>query len=124
MHRLRKKLLSKTLIVGILLTSIIPHTTFAEKQLDIRRLSGENRYETSANICIKNFARSEYIVLASGENFADALSATNFSKDAPILLTTKNKIPDVIKKTITRSNSKNIIIVAVSYTHLTLPTKA
>lgn len=111
MHRLRKKLLSKTLIVGILLTSIIPHTTFAEKQLDIRRLSGENRYETSANICIKNFSRPEYIVLASGENFADALSATNFSKDAPILLTTKNKIPNVIKKTITRSNSKNIIIV-------------
>ena len=111
MHRLRKKLLSKTLIVGILLTSIIPHTTFAEKQLDIRRLSGENRYETSANICIRNFSRPEYIVLASGENFADALSATNFSKDAPILLTTKNKIPDVIKKTITKSNSKNIIIV-------------
>lgn len=111
MHKLNKKLLSKTLIASMILTSIIPHTTFAEKQLDIRRLSGENRYETSANICIRNFPQPEYIVLASGENFADALSATNFSKEAPILLTTRDKIPDVIQKTIIRSKPKNIIIV-------------
>lgn len=68
------------------------------------RLSGDNRYETAV-------AGSQYlnrltrnVVIASGDNFADALAASPYADliDAPILLTGKNVLPQAVKNEIVR----------------------
>jgi len=39
------------------------------------RLAGNNRYQTGAEIVGKGWTTSDYVVIASGEGFADALCA-------------------------------------------------
>lgn len=106
-----KNLLSKTLLAGMILTSIVPQTTFAAQQYNVKRLAGSNRYETSAYISESSFKKANTVVLASGEKFADALSAGNFADEAPILLVKQNEIPREIRKEIKRLNPSTIIIV-------------
>ena len=71
---------------------------------NIKRITGENRYETSANISSEfNNSKVKNIIIASGNNFPDALTGSVLSKNlnAPILL---------VDKTIeTSSNSINYI---------------
>lgn len=57
--------------------------------LQVTRLGGYDRYQTNTDIINQMWEKSEYIVIVSGENFPDALSATVLAKkyDAPILLT-------------------------------------
>lgn len=93
MYKSMKNLLSKTLVAGMILTSVIPQSTFAAQQYNVKRLAGSNRYETSAYISQSSFKKSNTVVLASGEKFADALSAGNFADEASILLVNQNEIP-------------------------------
>lgn len=62
------------------------------------RLSGNDRYETSAAISKYGWSQSNYAVLARGDDFPDALCASPLAKkyNAPILLTD----PQVLSKTI------------------------
>ena len=64
--------------------------------LNIRRISGNDRYETSAKL-VKEFGQSTHLILTDGRKFADALSATPLAKklNSPILLVNAvNKIPN------------------------------
>lgn len=74
---------------------------------------GSNRYETSAIISNHNFDLSDNIVIASGENFQDALMATTLakSKNAPILLVSKNEVNNKVKDEIIDLKAKNAYIV-------------
>ena len=60
-----------------------------------RRLSGSNRYATAVDISKNTFESANTVVIASGEDYADALAGVPYAKSigAPILLTTKNKLP-------------------------------
>ena len=60
-----------------------------------RRLSGSNRYATAADISKNTFESANTVVIASGEDYADALAGVPYAKSigAPILLTTKDKLP-------------------------------
>ncbi|UZQ51009.1 cell wall-binding repeat-containing protein [Clostridium kluyveri] len=55
----------------------------------VTRLGGYDRYQTNTDIVNQMWEKSEYVVIVSGENFPDALSATVLAKkyNAPILLT-------------------------------------
>ena len=78
---------------------------------DIKRVSGRNRYET-ATLVADNLKLSlgidkfDTVIVASGENYADALSGTYLAKvlDAPILLT--NKYNESIVKEYIKENLK------------------
>lgn len=61
-----------------------------------KRLAGNNRYDTMSVIVSEGFTSSEWAVLATGENFADALVASSVAGalDAPIILTKTNKLSD------------------------------
>lgn len=81
-----------------------------------QRISGDNRYATSAKIAEEIFKatkKSDTVVIASGENFADSLSAAGFaSKNGyPILLVKKNTVPSEITNVLKKYNVKNTIIV-------------
>ncbi len=78
-----------------------------------QRFGGADRYETSVKISQNNWEKSDYIILASGENFPDALSASPLSKkyNAPILLTGRNSISTSVLQEIKRLNVKNAFII-------------
>jgi putative cell wall-binding protein len=77
---------------------------------DVSRIFGADRYETSMNVC-KNFSfNNSTIVLATGEDFKDALAGSTVAAKygAPILLVNDDatKAKDFIKS----NGYKNIII--------------
>lgn len=61
--------------------------------LSVYRIYGQNRYETSVEIA-KHLSFSTEVAIASGTNFADALSISEIAaqKQMPILLSSKNKL--------------------------------
>ncbi|MBZ4665964.1 cell wall-binding repeat-containing protein [Mahella sp.] len=77
------------------------------------RLYGSDRYETAAEISQKGWKSSDSVVLVSGQDFPDALVAGPLAQklDAPILLTMKDKLPDVTKDEIDRLDAKKVYIV-------------
>ncbi|MCS4472502.1 cell wall-binding repeat-containing protein [Clostridium botulinum] len=58
------------------------------------RLFGNDRYETNSKIVDSGWTESEYAVVASGDDFADALCAAPLAKQnkAPILLANKDTL--------------------------------
>ncbi|KZL92029.1 cell wall-binding repeat-containing protein [Clostridium magnum] len=77
------------------------------------RLGGSDRYKTSVAISQRGWSSSQYVVLASGIEFPDALCAGPLAKkyDAPILLTQPDKLNLDTLKEIKRLGAKNIIII-------------
>ncbi|MDL2311112.1 BspA family leucine-rich repeat surface protein, partial [Peptostreptococcaceae bacterium OttesenSCG-928-C18] len=71
---------------------------------DVTRIAGANRYETSVKVAKSVYPNSKHIVVASGENFSDAIvgSAYASKKEVPIVLSAKNKIPSVVMDYINR----------------------
>lgn len=56
--------------------------------INVERLKGNDRYETSVKVMekTKQFVDAEYLLIASGKNFPDALSATSFMADHKALM--------------------------------------
>lgn len=77
------------------------------------RISGTDRYETAANIAGMGWTASDYAILASGENYPDALCAAPLAAKfaAPILLTSQNKLEEETKDQFAYLNVKKVIIV-------------
>ncbi len=110
----RKSHKSFLILLAIGLTFIINFNKVkAEDDINFKRLYGKGRYETSASICKDGWKISDYAIIASGEGFADALSAAPLAKkyDAPILLTEKNKLNNDVKNQLKNLQVKNVIIV-------------
>lgn len=110
-----KKILKKRLIftmIALLLFSSI--TAFAADDTHkIKRLYGSDRYATSVAIALSGWTQSNYAILASGENFPDAISAAPLAKkyDAPILLSRTDSIPEETLSAIQQLKVKNVIII-------------
>lgn len=80
---------------------------------EVTRLSGQTRYETSIKISQEGWYNSPVLVLASGENFPDALSAGPLAKkyDSPLLLSESKNLRSDTEKEIDRLNPKKIFII-------------
>lgn len=101
-----------SLVISSCLTSVMaePVTSAA---LTKDRISGANRYETAVEVSKSGWTSSDYVVLASGQSYADALCAVPLAKkySAPILLTEKDKLNDSTKNEIARLKAKHVIII-------------
>jgi putative cell wall-binding protein len=77
------------------------------------RYSGSNRYSTSVAISKAGWAQSDNIVIATGQDYPDALCATPLAGkyNAPILLTPKAALDTDVEKEIDRLKPKNVFIV-------------
>lgn len=77
------------------------------------RLAGIDRYETAIKVSEDSWQKSDYVIIASGEDFPDALCAAPLAKkyNAPILLTPKNQMPVNVMQEIQRLGAKNVFIV-------------
>lgn len=98
-------------------TSIIKNKNEINQNISVvninkKRIQGKDRYETSYNISKKAFDKVENVIVVSGENFADALTAAplTYSKNTAILLSSDYSIND-LKNEIKRLKSNNINIV-------------
>lgn len=107
---LRKKILTSLLGISLLLGSTMP--TFAN-DINVSRISGNNRYETSLNICTSTFTSVPYAIIASGEIFPDALAsgALSSQEGLPIILTKMNELPEGAIQKLKTINVENVFIV-------------
>ncbi len=80
------------------------------EKYEVMRIGGSDRYETSE--LIRNYEPKPNLILASGENFADALVAAPLalSKDANIVLTPKQDISSGMRKLLDRFENSLILI--------------
>lgn len=82
------------------------------------RMAGEDRYETAVEIAKQGWTKSNYVILAYGENFPDALAAAPLAGklDCPILLvpdTSNSRYSEILRNLIDRIEklkAKDIII--------------
>lgn len=77
------------------------------------RVSGANRFATSAAISAKNWTSADTVVIATGLGFADALGASPLAGyyDAPVLLVQSDTVPAEILAEVDRLDASNAIIV-------------
>ncbi|NMM61646.1 L,D-transpeptidase family protein [Clostridium sp. P21] len=111
------KLMLKNFCKVMIVTLISINTTSkVYAQGNYQRYGGTDRYETSMKISQKFDTKSGYAIIASGENFPDALCACPLSKkyDAPIILTTENKLDSKAAEELKRSGIKNVFIIGNS----------
>ncbi|MBP1866519.1 cell wall-binding repeat-containing protein, partial [Clostridium tetanomorphum] len=113
----KKLKIKKALSLGIV-TSIILITRSGSVQAfdkdHIKRIWGQDRYETSIKISQKGWEQgSEYVIIASGEGYADALSAAPLAKikNASIILTKKNNLDDKVLEELKRLKVKHVLII-------------
>ncbi|CDI50280.1 cell wall-binding repeat-containing protein [Clostridium tetani] len=96
----------------IFLSVFLVFTAKVSAAQSIKRFGGSNRYETSVKISQNNWSASNYVILVSGEDYPDALTASPLSKkyNAPILLTQSGNINSTTLEEIKRLNAENAII--------------
>ncbi|MFB2555441.1 cell wall-binding repeat-containing protein [Herbiconiux liangxiaofengii] len=77
------------------------------------RIQGTDRFDQAAKVVASTYTTAETVYLASGEVFADALSAGSVAgvHGAPLLLTKNGELPGVTKAALTSLAPKNIVVV-------------
>lgn len=85
-----------TLIGGTIAIDPAIEITLKSSGLQVERISGSSRMETSVKVAERFYANSKNVGIAYGWNFADALSGSRFSldQDMPILLIRKDSMPN------------------------------
>ncbi|HHT49905.1 MAG TPA: hypothetical protein GXZ78_00295, partial [Eubacteriaceae bacterium] len=117
MKRFCSKIVSILLIMSLILPSIalavpVKPTNDDTERVEIVRIAGDNRYRTAVEASKNAYKTADTVVLASGEDFADALPGSLLAakKDAPVLLTLKNRIHSYTIDEIQRLGASNVII--------------
>lgn len=89
----------------------VPGETLVET--GVGRIGGADRYAVSAAVAAKEFTTSPLVFVASGEGYADALSASAVAgaQKAPVLLVSKNSISKEVGAELTALNPDIIVVV-------------
>lgn len=77
------------------------------------RLGGSTRYDTMVAIADAGFTSSDTVVLASGENFPDALSASSLAGayKAPVIMTSRDSLSEQAKSEIKQLGASKVFII-------------
>lgn len=80
---------------------------------EFNRFGGHDLYDTAVKISQAGWQQANNVILATGENFPDALTAAPLAKkyDAPILLTTPSQLPAQIEAELDRLDVRQVFIV-------------
>ncbi|PAV31683.1 lactocepin [Virgibacillus profundi] len=78
----------------------------------IPRLKGDDRYATAVEISQEGWETSDVVVLARGDNYADALAGIPLAKkyDSPLLLTKSEQLSEATKAEIDRLDAETVYI--------------
>ncbi|WP_374853835.1 cell wall-binding repeat-containing protein [Herbiconiux liangxiaofengii] len=79
----------------------------------MHRIGGADRYAVSAAVAASEFTTSPLVFVASGEGYADALSASAAAgaQKAPVLLVSRNGIPGLVAAQLTKLKPDVIVLV-------------
>ncbi|MBC2581558.1 cell wall-binding repeat-containing protein [Clostridium sp. DJ247] len=110
---LKKNKKFTALLLGVFLWTSIVSINSSKVLAASNRFWGQDRYETAAAISKQGWTTSDYVVVASGEGYADALCAAPLAKkyNAPILLTSSSKLNGKTVEEIKRLNAKHVFII-------------
>lgn len=77
------------------------------------RIGGVDRYETAVKVSQDSWNESDYVILASGEDFPDAICAVPLAKkyNAPVLITKGNSLNSQVFDEIKRLKTKQVFII-------------
>lgn len=87
-----------------------------DMKLDVTRVKGSDRYETSLAIAKKFFGDAKFAVVSNGQDFPDSLTGAviGINKNAPMLLVKNNEINKDIVKFLEEKDLEEITIVGGS----------
>lgn len=115
MQKRNKKILSVCSLASLVISSSVVSTGVkaASSQPSSTRISGADRYETAVQVSKTGWTSSDYVVIANGQGYADALCADPLAKakNAPVLLTQSDSLSSSTIAEIKRLNAKHVIIV-------------
>lgn len=79
----------------------------------VERIGGADRYQTAVRVCQNGWEQADTVVLARGDDFADALAGATlaFSLDAPILLTPPNRLDSSTRQEVLRLQAGKVVII-------------
>lgn len=106
----KHKLILMMCVIGI----VFSKGTKVMASTNIQRIGGSDRYDTAIQICKNGWANgSKYAVLASGEDFPDAITATPLAKkyNAPILLNPKSNLDTRVEGELESLGVKQVFII-------------
>ncbi|MDU4732542.1 cell wall-binding repeat-containing protein [Finegoldia magna] len=108
-----KNQLKKLTVAALVAAMIVPASVSNAAAQQATRISGKDRITTSVEISKSAYTTSENVVLASGFNFADALSAGQLASalNAPLLLSSQDKLDSQTKNEINRLKAKKVFVV-------------
>jgi len=104
------KSLRKSLLLSCVLALLLPSVASAD--MNVTRIAGANRYETALTVSKTTFNDAEYVIIASGEKYPDAVFGGSIASQtkSPILLVGRDNIPTGVINEIKRLNPKNILL--------------
>lgn len=107
-----KRKLTTSVLAAVMLAQAGVVPALASEKVDVSRVSGNDRYDTAIEISKKSFETAENVVLASGEQFPDALAGGVLASvlKAPVLLTKSSEMSSKVSDEIKRLKAKNIYI--------------
>lgn len=84
----------------------------AEERKKVKRIAGYSRYDTAIEVSRSGWETTDTVILARGNNYADALAGVPLASklDAPILLTTSDKLFERTFREIKRLRAQEVII--------------
>ncbi|WP_290459991.1 cell wall-binding repeat-containing protein [Romboutsia ilealis] len=112
----RKEIISKLLATTMFLSTVTSSVSALEPRATVTSstLAGADRYETAVKVSENGWTSATNAVIINGDKgLVDALTATPYAslKNAPILVTEKDKLTTVTKNRLTRLGVKNVDIV-------------
>ncbi|WAW14731.1 cell wall-binding repeat-containing protein [Peptostreptococcus equinus] len=83
------------------------------KDLNATQIGGKDRYSTSISLAEKYFKDSKSVILATGNDYADALSAISLQEESrmPILLTESKSLNSDVEKYLRDTNVSKVYVV-------------
>lgn len=121
MLKRKKKIIAKVMATTMLATTLATTLPISASALEPRAaavssniLAGDDRYETAVKVSENGWSSATNAVIINGDKgLVDALTATPYAslKDAPILITQKDKLTATTKARLTKLSVKNVSIV-------------
>ena len=96
---------------GAIATTV--ENSLTQNNLTVHRITGQDRYETAANIALAAVTNSTQAFLASGNSFADALSVSSYAAahGIPLLLTDLDTLPAVTLQALQKLGVHSITLI-------------
>ncbi len=107
---MKKRFFGFILGASVVLSSF--NTAYAKPEVQVSRIFGSSRYQTAVNVSKTYYDKSDTVLVASGEGFADALVGGTLASqvDAPLLLTNSNDLSKEVSNEIKRLEAKKIYL--------------